>query len=92
MNDVWSWHSKIDLLGSPALGYSRRKMSGSTNPLYGVNIYKYNDGTPTVYRQKTVNGTDNTVRYFREMQYYWPIPWDEIRRHGIPQNPSWLEM
>ena len=39
-----------------------------------------------------VNGTDNMVRYFREMQYYWPIPWDEIRRHGIPQNPSWLEM
>ena len=73
-------------------GIAEEKMSGSTNPLYGINIYKYNDGTPTVYRQKTVNGTDNTVRYFREMQYYWPIPWDEIRRHGIPQNPSWLEM
>ncbi|MCD8287908.1 MAG: RagB/SusD family nutrient uptake outer membrane protein [Porphyromonadaceae bacterium] len=73
-------------------GIAEEKMSGSTNPLYGINIYKYNDGTPTVYRKKTVNGTDNTVRYFREMQYYWPVPWDEIRCHGIPQNPSWIEM
>ncbi|MBQ8422848.1 MAG: RagB/SusD family nutrient uptake outer membrane protein [Coprobacter sp.] len=73
-------------------GIAVEKMSGKTNPLYGMNVYVYDDGSPTVYRRKTINGSDNTVRYFREMQYYWPIPWDEIRRHGIPQNPSWLEM
>ena len=73
-------------------GIAVEKMSGSTNPLYGINVYIYDDGTPTRYRRKTVNGTDNTTRYFREMQYYWPVPWDEIRRHGIPQNPDWIEM
>ncbi len=73
-------------------GIAVEKMSGSTNPLGGMNVYVYEDGSPTRYRRKTINGTDNSVRYFREMQYYWPIPWDEIRRHGIPQNPSWLEM
>ena len=31
-------------------------------------------------------------RVFKEKQYYLPLHWDDIRYHGVDQNPDWKEM
>ena len=31
-------------------------------------------------------------RRFNEKQYYLPLHWDDIRYHGVDQNPGWTEM
>jgi hypothetical protein len=67
------------------------KMSGNTNPLYNVKITYNEDGTKTI-THSVVNGRNTSVRYFRNMQYYWPIPWADIRYHEIDQNPDWVEI
>lgn len=72
-------------------GTAEKVMTGTTNPLKGIKIYK-EEGKPTEYKEVIVNGRNTVVRYFREMQYFLPIPWDEIRYHGIEQNPTWREM
>ena len=33
-----------------------------------------------------------TKRVFKEKQYYLPLHWDDIRYHGVDQNPDWTEM
>ncbi len=70
---------------------AERAMTGRTNPLYGVKIVKNEDGTVS-RQQVVVNGRNTVVRYFRARQYYWPIAWDDVRYHGVEQNPEWLEM
>ena len=72
-------------------GNAEEKMTGTTNPLKGIKIVK-EEGKPTTYTETIVNGKNTKMRLFRAIQYFQPIPWDEIRYHGIEQNPDWKEM
>jgi len=72
-------------------GIAEQKMTGTSNPLKGIKIVK-EEGKPTKYTEMTVNGKNTYVRYFRNLQYYLPLPWDEIKYHAITQNPTWIEM
>ncbi len=72
-------------------GTAEEKMTGTTNPLKGVKIVYKADGTRRI-TNPTVNGRNTVVRYFRVRQYYWPIAWDDVRYHGVEQNPEWVEM
>ncbi|MDE6536958.1 MAG: RagB/SusD family nutrient uptake outer membrane protein [Muribaculaceae bacterium] len=66
-------------------------MTGSTNPLFGVKIVEKANGTRTI-TNPVVNGRNTVVRYFRTIQYYYPLDWDDVRYHGLEQNPGWIEM
>ncbi len=70
---------------------AERRMTGTTNPLYGVKIVYNADGTKRI-SNPTVNGRNTVVRYFRARQYYYPIDWDDMRYHEVEQNPEWVEM
>lgn len=72
-------------------GVAVEKMSGATNPLKAMKVVK-EEGKEPVYQISNMNRYPKRVREFREMQYYTPIPWDEIRYHGIEQNPEWEEV
>lgn len=76
-----------------ALRYNEaeRRMTGTYNPLYGVKIVYDANGNKKI-TNPVVNGRNTSVRYFRARQYYYPIPWDDIRYHEIDQNPEWVEM
>ncbi|MCM1092441.1 MAG: RagB/SusD family nutrient uptake outer membrane protein [Lachnospiraceae bacterium] len=67
------------------------RMTGTYNPLYGVKIVYDANGNKKI-TNPVVNGRNTSVRYFRARQYYYPIPWDDIRYHEIEQNPEWVEM
>ena len=70
---------------------AEEKMTGTTNPLFGVKIVYRANGTKRI-TNPVVNGRNTVVRYFRARQYFLPIAWDDIRYHGIEQNPEWVEM
>lgn len=70
---------------------AERRMTGTTNPLYGVKIVYREDGTKKI-TNPVVNGRNTVVRYFRPRQYYYPLDWDDVRYHGLEQNPEWVEM
>lgn len=72
-------------------GVAVEKMSGETNPLKAMKIVK-TEGKDPVYTISNMNKYPNRIREFREFQYYLPIPWDEIRYHGVEQNPEWYEV
>lgn len=67
------------------------RMTGDSNPLFGVKIVFKANGTKTI-TNPVVNGRNTVVRYFRERQYYYPLDWDDVRYHGLEQNPEWVEM
>ena len=67
------------------------RMTGDTNPLFGIKIVISSSGYKTI-TNPVVNGRNANVRYFRPRQYYWPICWDDVRYHEIEQNPEWVEM
>lgn len=69
---------------------AEEKMSGATNPIKAMKIVK-EDGKPTTYTISNMDRYPSRVRLYRSMQYYYPIPWDEIRYQGIEQNPEWTE-
>jgi hypothetical protein len=50
------------------------------------------EGKDPIYTISNMNKYPKRVREFRQMQYYYPIPWDEIRYHGVEQNPEWEEV
>ena len=66
-----------------------QKLNGSTNPLRFMKIVYQTGGTKTY----TTADMDNQAaeRAFRDNQYYYPIPWDEVRFQGIEQNAGWHE-
>lgn len=66
------------------------KMSGATNAVKMMKIVKQ-DGKPTTYTISNMDKYPSRVRLYRDFQYYYPIPWDEIRYQGIEQNPEWVE-
>ncbi len=72
-------------------GIAFTKMNGSKTTLKGIEITKNTNGT-TTYKEITVNRADDRIRRFREIQYFLPIPWDEVRYQGITQNPEWIEV
>jgi hypothetical protein len=67
-----------------------QKMSGATNPVKVMKIVKQ-EGKPTTFTISNMDKYPSRVRLYRDMQYYYPIPWDEIRYQGIDQNPEWIE-
>lgn len=73
-------------------GIAEKVMSGSTNPLYGCRVVIDENGNKTIALDRVVNGNNNNTRYFQSRQYFLPIPWDDIRYHGIEQNPEWVEV
>lgn len=73
-------------------GIAEEKMSGRTNPLYGCRVVFDADGNKSIITNRVVNGNTNDTRYFGARQYFFPIAWDDIRYHGIPQNPEWIEI
>lgn len=70
-------------------GDAQKIMSGSKNPLYGVKIEE--KGGVVLYKYNVVNGDDDKTRYYDKRQLYLPLNWDDIRYHGIEQNPDWIE-
>ncbi len=73
-------------------GTAMEKLNGESNPLKMMKIVK-RKGQPTNYNGNgNLNRFPKRVRVFTEKQYYLPIPWDEIRYHGIAQNPEWVEV
>lgn len=71
------------------LGTAYDQLNGSTNPLRKMEVVKQADGTMT-YSISNLK-SQSTERVFRPNQYYYPIPWSEIRYHGIEQNADWTE-
>lgn len=69
---------------------AEKRMTGSTNPLYGIKIVVKANGGKTITRP-VVNGRNENVRYFRPRQYFMPLDWDDVRYHGLTQNPEWTE-
>lgn len=74
------------------LNIAEKKMSGSTNPLYGVKIVVQADGSKKITTNNVILGRNNTTRYFRDMQYYLPLDWDDVRYHGLEQNPGYTDL
>lgn len=70
---------------------AEKRMTGTTNPLYGIKIVYKADGSKTI-TNPVVNGRNTVIRYFRPRQYYMPLDWDDVRYHGVEQNPEWIEM
>lgn len=71
-------------------GTAETVMNGEENPIYRVNIVYDEDGYKSI-RTAVVNGRNTSIRYFNPIQYYWPIAWDDVRYHGVEQNPEWVE-
>lgn len=71
------------------LGTAFDRLNGSTNPLRMIEIVHQTGGTVT-YTITPLKQQDRE-RVFRPNQYYYPIPWAEIRYHGIEQNEGWHE-
>jgi len=72
-------------------GIAVEKMSGGTNPLKMMKVVA-EAGKDNSYTISNMDKYPKRVRTFNNYQYYYPIPWDEIRYHGIEQNPEWTEM
>ena len=73
-------------------GIAVERMSGTINPLKKIKIVQQ-DGTDVLrYTIENVNRFPNRVRVFNELQYFLPIPWDELRYQGAEQNPDWVEV
>lgn len=73
-------------------GTAEKVMNGSSNPLYGCRVIYDEDGNRSYTLNRVVNGNNNNTRSFNVRQYFYPIAWDDIRYHGIPQNPDWVEI
>ena len=73
-------------------GVAVEKMNGESNPIQAMKVVVNSSNGQTRYTISNMNRFPKRVRFFEEKQYYLPIPWDEIRYHGVPQNPEWREM
>ena len=74
-------------------GIAEEKLNGASNPLKAmrVDVTTNGDVTTTKYTISNLNKSPEKVRYFTKRQYYLPLPWSEIKYHGIAQNPDWTE-
>ena len=71
-------------------GKAEQTISGRTNPLRGITITVH--AGHTTYRTVNINRFPARVRKFETKEYYFPIPWAEVRYQGIEQNPGWNEV
>ena len=71
-------------------GTAEQTFSGATNPLKGITITVH--AGHTTYRTVNINRFPARVRKFETREYYFPIPWAEVRYQGIDQNPGWNEV
>ena len=71
-------------------GTAEQTFSGRTNPLRGITITVH--AGHTTYRTVNINRFPARVRKFETKEYYFPIPWAEVRYQGIDQNPGWNEV
>ena len=71
-------------------GTAEQTFSGRTNPLRGITITVH--AGHTTYRTVNINRFPARVRKFETKEYYFPIPWAEVRYQGIEQNPGWNEI
>lgn len=72
------------------LGTAMEKCNGSTNPLKKMTITETN-GRVT-YKEENLDRRAKNNWIFLERDYYYPIPWSEVKYQGIEQNPSWNEV
>jgi starch-binding outer membrane protein, SusD/RagB family len=71
-------------------GIAVDKLNGTSNPLKAMRI----DVTNGTYKYtiSNLNRFPGRIRVFDEKEYYFPIPWSEIKYQGITQNPGWTEV
>lgn len=72
------------------LGTAMEKLNGGTNPLKKIDITVRNDKTTYTVSNLDRRAKNNWV--FTEKEYYFPIPWSEVKYQGIEQNPGWSEV
>jgi len=72
------------------MGLADEIMNGSSNPLKAMKVEVKNGRT--TYTISNLNRFPKRIRYFQHKQYYLPIPWAEIKYHGVAQNPGWSEV
>lgn len=74
-------------------GIAEEKLNGSSNPLKAmrIDVTTNGDANTTKYTISNLNKSPDKVRYFTKRQYYLPLPWSEIKYHGVAQNPDWTE-
>ena len=72
-------------------GIAEQKLNGSSNPLMAMRVDLNADGSYK-YTVGRLNRYPGRIRKFNAKQYYLPIPWSEVKYHGIKQNPGWTEM
>ena len=71
-------------------GNAEQKLNGLQNPLKAMRIDIKNGNT--TYKISDLNRFPGRVRVFSAKEYYFPIPWSEIKYQGIEQNPGWTEV
>lgn len=71
------------------LNLAETKMSGSKTPLYAVKIVEQANGTKKYTTNNVILGRNDKTRLFRSFQYYLPLDWDDVRYHGLEQNPGY---
>lgn len=71
-------------------GIANEKLNGSMNPLTAMRVDVANG--KTTYKISNLNRFPGRVRVFVSKEYYFPIPWSEIKYQGITQNPDWKEV
>lgn len=72
------------------LGTAMEMLNGGTNPLKKIDVTVKNGVTTYTVSNLDRRAKNNWV--FTEKEYYFPIPWSEIKYQGIEQNPGWSEI
>lgn len=73
-------------------GIAEEKLSGDTNPIKAMTITVNTATKDTTYTIGNMDRFPTRVRSFDPRQYYLPLHWDDVRYHGVEQNPDWTEM
>ena len=72
------------------LGTAMEKLNGGTNPLKKIEVTIKNGNTTYAVSNLDRRAKNNWI--FNEKEYYFPIPWSEVKYQGIEQNPGWSEV
>lgn len=72
------------------LGTAMEKLNGGTNPLKKIDVIIKNGVTS--YAESNLDRRAKNNWVFTEKEYYFPIPWSEVKYQGIEQNPGWNEV
>ena len=72
------------------LGTAMEKCNGSSNPLLKMTITETRGNV--TYKEENLDRRAKNNWIFTERDYYYPIPWSEVKYQGIEQNPTWNEV